>query len=107
MLGWKLSQQTKQDGDLEDSYHTHFAEKVLCPNSIENKIEEPYKEKKKTTQSNPLLNGRGQSSVDKGFSQQKFSSVRVWQMKMFFKIFSFPNHKIYIKGGCLGLSYAL
>lgn len=34
-----VSQRTKQDGDLEDSYHTRFAKGVLCPRSREKKIE--------------------------------------------------------------------
>lgn len=40
-----VSQQTKQDGYLEDSYQIHFADEVLCPSSTENKIEVQYKEK--------------------------------------------------------------
>lgn len=52
-----VSQQTKQDGYLEDSYQTHFADEVLCPNSTENKIEEQYKEKQ--SQSSPSFNHRG------------------------------------------------
>jgi hypothetical protein len=30
-----VSQQTKQDRDLEDSYVIHFADEVLCPNTSE------------------------------------------------------------------------
>lgn len=99
-----VSQQTKQDGDLEGSYQTHFAEKVLWLNSIENKREEPFKEK--NSQSNPLFNRKGQSSHRLKPSVNKNSHLQetVWQIKMFF--FSFSNHKISIKGGCLGLSYA-
>lgn len=66
MLGWKLSQYTKQDGDLEDSYHTHFAEKVLCPNSTENKIEEPYNEKKKKNNLNLTLCLMGEVKAHSG-----------------------------------------
>lgn len=52
-----VSQQTKQDGYLEDSYQTRFADEVLCPNSTKNKIEERYKEKQ--SQSSPSFNHRG------------------------------------------------
>lgn len=79
-----VSQQTKQDGDLEGSYQTHFAEKVLWLNSIENKREEPVKEK--NSQSNPLFNRKGQSSHRLKPSVNKNSHLQetVWQIKMFF-----------------------
>lgn len=41
-----VSQQTKQDGDLEDSYVIHFADEVSCASNIrENKIQGQYKKK--------------------------------------------------------------
>lgn len=52
-----VSQQTKQDGDWEDSYQTHFADEVLCPYSTENEIEAQCREK--WSQSNLHLIGEG------------------------------------------------
>lgn len=41
-----VSQQTKQDGDLEDSYVIHFTDEVSCASNIrENKIQGQYKKK--------------------------------------------------------------
>lgn len=54
-----VAQQRKEDGYLKDSYQTHFADEILCPNSTENKIEEHCKEK--LSQSNTLFNWKGQS----------------------------------------------
>lgn len=39
-----VSQQTKQDGDSEDSDRTHFADEVLRPHSTESEIGEQCRE---------------------------------------------------------------
>lgn len=96
-----VSQQTNQDECLENSYQTHFVDEVLCPNSTE-KIEE------KLFQSNPLFNQEGQSShsikplVNKNFHQWETVCRKNKKDLLFFL---FLNHKIYIKGDGLGLSY--
>lgn len=56
-----VSQQTKQDGVLEDSYQPHFADGVLCPNSAENGIEEQCKAKQ--CPSNLCFIGQGKPQV--------------------------------------------
>lgn len=56
-----VSQQTKQDGDWEDSYRTHFADEVLRPYSTENNIEAQCREKR--SQSNLCLIGEGKLHI--------------------------------------------
>lgn len=94
-----VSQQTKQDRDLEDSYWTHFADEVLCPHSTENEIEEQCREKTISIQAS--FNQRGQTSHwVKPWVNKNFHLKKQFGRKNVFDFFLFPIHKIHIKGCC-------